>query len=69
MAHALGISTIAEGVETPRQAQRLVELGCDAVQGYFFSRPVKPDALPHVITTLWRRSDNALWGPVMEGTR
>jgi diguanylate cyclase len=40
MAHALGIPTVAEGVETPLQLERLRNLGCDIVQGFLFSRPV-----------------------------
>jgi len=53
MAHALGISTIAEGVEIPTQAQRLVALGCDSVQGYLYSRPVRTERLPDVVGALW----------------
>ncbi|MEP6981951.1 MAG: EAL domain-containing protein, partial [Nakamurella sp.] len=37
---ALGLGVIAEGVETPTQAERLSEYGCTAAQGYFFSRPL-----------------------------
>ncbi len=40
MAQALGITTVAEGVETRLQADRLIELGCDSAQGYLYSRPV-----------------------------
>jgi diguanylate cyclase (GGDEF)-like protein len=40
LAHGLGIGVVAEGIETPRQAERLRELGCDLGQGYLFSRPV-----------------------------
>jgi EAL domain-containing protein (putative c-di-GMP-specific phosphodiesterase class I) len=36
MAKQLGITTVAEGVETSEQAQMLQLLGCDVVQGYFF---------------------------------
>jgi diguanylate cyclase (GGDEF)-like protein len=39
MAHALGLETVAEGVERESQADRLRALGCDAAQGYFFARP------------------------------
>jgi diguanylate cyclase (GGDEF)-like protein/PAS domain S-box-containing protein len=39
LAHALGLVTIAEGVETPIQLQALTDLGSDSVQGYLFSRP------------------------------
>ena len=37
MAHACGVTTTAEGVETHEQATALFEMGCDMQQGYFFS--------------------------------
>jgi diguanylate cyclase (GGDEF)-like protein/PAS domain S-box-containing protein len=40
MAHNLQMQSIAEGVETPEQAMRLRELGCQQIQGYYFSRPI-----------------------------
>ena len=40
LAHNLGLSVIAEGVETAVQLTRLRELGCDEMQGYYFSPPV-----------------------------
>ena len=39
----LSVPVIAEGVETEEQLHALRLLGCDLVQGYFFSRPVPPD--------------------------
>jgi diguanylate cyclase (GGDEF)-like protein/PAS domain S-box-containing protein len=45
MAASLGIRTIAEGVETAEQLAYLRAQGCDEVQGYYFSRPVPPEAL------------------------
>ena len=52
MSKALGISTIAEGVETPSQLDRLLDLGCDCVQGFLYSRPVHADLLPEVAASL-----------------
>ncbi|HVE45191.1 MAG TPA: EAL domain-containing protein [Acidimicrobiales bacterium] len=43
MAHALGLSVVAEGVETQEQLERLRILGCEQVQGYYFS-PAMPAA-------------------------
>ena len=43
MATALGMSTVAEGVETAAQEARLIELGCHEAQGYFYSRPEPAD--------------------------
>ena len=40
MAHALGMSVVAEGVETREQLDMLHALQCNEVQGYFISRPV-----------------------------
>jgi len=40
MAQALGLSTVAEGVETAAQRALLQTLGCNQIQGYFFSRPL-----------------------------
>ncbi|WP_231941053.1 putative bifunctional diguanylate cyclase/phosphodiesterase [Arthrobacter sp. U41] len=39
MARSLGLKVTAEGIETPEQARYLIAHGCDALQGYFFSRP------------------------------
>ncbi len=40
MAHGLGLSIVAEGVETDAQMRRLMALGCDLVQGYLVGHPV-----------------------------
>ena len=39
LAHNLGLSVVAEGVEDAKVLEMLVEYGCDSAQGYFFSRP------------------------------
>jgi diguanylate cyclase len=39
LAHSLGMSVVAEGVETEAQLSHLRDFGCDQYQGYLFSRP------------------------------
>ncbi len=39
LGHSLGLTVVAEGVETPLQLNHLRELGCDRGQGYLFGRP------------------------------
>ena len=45
LAHRLGLSVVAEGIETQDVWQRLAELGCDEAQGYLISPPLHPAAL------------------------
>lgn len=45
LAHKMGMKAIAEGIETPRQLERLVELGCEFGQGYYFSQPMEAKAV------------------------
>jgi EAL domain-containing protein (putative c-di-GMP-specific phosphodiesterase class I) len=45
MAHGLGITVVAEGMETEAEAQQLIRLHCDEAQGYLYSRPVDADKL------------------------
>ncbi|HQC99854.1 MAG TPA: EAL domain-containing protein, partial [Aquabacterium sp.] len=40
LAHALGLKVVAEGVETERQRDLLVQLDCDELQGYLFAKPM-----------------------------
>ena len=40
MSQDIGLDIIAEGVETKEQAKFLSDCGCDAAQGFFYSRPV-----------------------------
>lgn len=43
IAQSLEMTVVAEGVELDRQAQRLAELGCDAIQGHWAAPPLPPD--------------------------
>ncbi|MDT7725581.1 MAG: hypothetical protein QOI21_2157 [Actinomycetota bacterium] len=45
MAHAVGLIVIAEGVENSSQLAVLRRLKCDQAQGFYFSRPIAPEAL------------------------
>ena len=49
LAANLGLRSIAEGVETTAQRDRLHALGCDQAQGYLLGRPVPPDQVPAAI--------------------
>jgi diguanylate cyclase (GGDEF)-like protein len=43
LAHMLGMSVVAEGVETAAQHDQLISLGCDSCQGFFFARAMPAD--------------------------
>ncbi len=45
MAHALGLQVVVEGVETEEQLSLLREIGCDLVQGFLLSRPLRAEVL------------------------
>jgi diguanylate cyclase (GGDEF)-like protein/PAS domain S-box-containing protein len=49
LAHALGLTVTAEGVETPAQAERLRRIGCDSGQGWLFARPGAPEAIDKLL--------------------
>jgi diguanylate cyclase (GGDEF)-like protein/PAS domain S-box-containing protein len=53
MARALDLRVVAEGVETPEQADIVTRLGCDLGQGFLYARPQPADAL----TALMRATD------------
>jgi len=45
MSEALGLKTIAEGVETIEQLKILKNLGCHTIQGYYLAKPMTADTL------------------------
>ena len=59
LAHDLGMTVVAEGVETAQQYERVVSLGCDAYQGYFFAHPMPAQELGQLMNDI-RRSPTHL---------
>jgi diguanylate cyclase (GGDEF)-like protein/PAS domain S-box-containing protein len=51
MSHALGMTVIAEGIETHHQLAILADLGCDEGQGLLFGQPLSPDAVVTLMET------------------
>jgi EAL domain-containing protein (putative c-di-GMP-specific phosphodiesterase class I)/AmiR/NasT family two-component response regulator len=51
MAHNLGLSAVAEGVETEAVMRLLAEFGCDVAQGYLFSKPVDAARIQSLATS------------------
>jgi EAL domain-containing protein (putative c-di-GMP-specific phosphodiesterase class I) len=45
LAHELGLEVVAEGVEDESELALLRDMGCDVVQGYYVSRPIRADAV------------------------
>ncbi|WP_333876012.1 putative bifunctional diguanylate cyclase/phosphodiesterase [Methylobacter sp.] len=50
LGHSLGLKVVAEGVETAYQQAFLHGIGCDELQGYYFSKPLPADALLKLLT-------------------
>jgi len=53
LAKNLGLSVVAEGVETVEQLATVRRCGCDQAQGFLFSRPVSPDEVPALVGRSW----------------
>jgi diguanylate cyclase (GGDEF)-like protein len=51
LAHVLKLRVVAEGVETAEQISFLREVGCEEVQGYFYSRPLPAEEIRGVLET------------------
>jgi EAL domain-containing protein (putative c-di-GMP-specific phosphodiesterase class I) len=44
LAHSLGVTVTAEGIEATDQLAALIELACDRAQGFLFAEPIEPNA-------------------------
>lgn len=63
LSRALGMRTVAEGIETETQLVLVKELGCDAVQGYFIGKPVSAARIePYAETRFWPAGASSLHG-------
>lgn len=50
MAHEMGMGVIAEGVETKEQADALLALNCECMQGYYFCKPIPPEEFEQMLS-------------------
>jgi EAL domain-containing protein (putative c-di-GMP-specific phosphodiesterase class I) len=71
MGKALGLTIVAEGVETSEQEEFLREHACDEIQGFLFSKPVPAENIPALLRlslvtapTLQPESDIRAAGPI-----
>jgi EAL domain-containing protein (putative c-di-GMP-specific phosphodiesterase class I) len=51
IANSMGMSAIAEGVETQEQLVQLRNLNCDFAQGYLFSKPIEEQLVLKLLAT------------------
>jgi EAL domain-containing protein (putative c-di-GMP-specific phosphodiesterase class I)/ActR/RegA family two-component response regulator len=66
LAHRLGSHVCAEGVEQPEDLRSVIEMGCDTVQGYIFSKPMTPAAFIDCVKAWPSDSVQRLAQPVRE---
>jgi EAL domain-containing protein (putative c-di-GMP-specific phosphodiesterase class I) len=64
IARALKLTTVAEGIETPTQRDRLRDLGCPLAQGFLFARPLEAAAMEELVA----RPVGPIWS-VTSGSR
>jgi predicted signal transduction protein with EAL and GGDEF domain len=58
LGHSLGLKIVAEGVENDASLRMLQNFGCDKVQGYYFSKPLRVDEFSQWWSTFkWQQSD------------
>jgi diguanylate cyclase (GGDEF)-like protein len=51
LAHVLGVTTVAEGVENAETAEKLREFGCEVAQGYYYSPPISAAAMMNLLAS------------------
>ena len=57
LSDSLGMTPLAEGIETVEQWKFLLDRGCQIGQGYYFSRPIPADDL----LAIWREHGTQIW--------
>ena len=62
LAHGLGLTATAEGIETVQQLRAMHEIGCDAAQGYLISPPIPPEELKP-----WKQRFRRQWPGLISG--
>ena len=60
LGQAMGLATVAEGIETAEQAAVLRQLGCGYGQGYYFAKPMSANALGRLVDQPQRSSHGGL---------
>ena len=63
LAHKLGMTVVAEGVETKDQHRQVEKLGCDFSQGYYFAHPLPDPTVQHLL----KQPDRQTPGPLLPG--
>ena len=63
IAHTLGLTPVAEGLESAAQAEALVACGCDLAQGFHLGRPLDAEATRALIVAAADRARAAATGP------
>ncbi|WP_407571940.1 EAL domain-containing protein [Deinococcus altitudinis] len=64
LAQTLGMTVVAEGIETPAQLALLRHMGCDFGQGYFLSRPITPEAVLNLLSRPGDHMDAQVFGQI-----
>ncbi len=55
IAHNLGLTVVAEGVETKEQLKHFKHLKCDVAQGYYFSKPLPTEKFEEYLKTTLKK--------------